>query len=114
MVVVGILLVDFAALVVAVGTVYSATKAVAAASIVVEILFDLKQTLVTNHSDLANGFQELENKIQNYNKFYFFLTLHRIDEEKFLLDAALFIIGIFGIPLAPIFALFGWPLCCCC
>lgn len=59
--VVGISPVDFVAMVAAAGTVYFATRVDAATSIVVEILFDLTQTLVTNHSHLVNGFQELEN-----------------------------------------------------
>lgn len=63
-VVVEISLVDFAAMVVAAAdTAGFATTVDAATAIAAEILFDLAQTLqVTNHSDFANGFQELENK----------------------------------------------------
>lgn len=61
-VVVGILLADFVAMVVAAHTAGFATKVDAATTIVVEILFDLAQTFLMNHSDSANGFQALENR----------------------------------------------------
>lgn len=49
-------------MVVAAHTAGSATKVDAATTIVVEILFDLAQTFLMNHSDSANGFQALENR----------------------------------------------------
>lgn len=55
------MLVDFVEMVVAVGIVGSATRVDVATSIVAEILSDLTRTWLTNHSDLVNGFQELEN-----------------------------------------------------
>lgn len=58
--VVGILLVDFAAMAVAVGIVWIAIKVDAVSSIVVETLFDLSQTWLTNHLDFVNDFQELK------------------------------------------------------
>lgn len=65
---VGISLVDFAVIAVAVGIVRIATKVDAVSSIAVEILFDLSQTFLTNHLDLINDSQELktvENTIKN-------------------------------------------------
>lgn len=116
--VVEILFVDFAAMAVAaVGIVCSATKVDVATIIVVETLFDLWQTMPTVHLDLADDFPELK-----YIFGYATLSIPAVNAVtsafKFspnnLLDAALFMMGIFGMPLAAMFALFGWPLCCCC